>query len=76
MERVSDRLISLKIVKDIDEAIEHINKYNTGHSETIVTENYDNAMRFWMKWMRHAYMLTRQPGLLMEASSVLALRLA
>lgn len=41
-----DRLISLKIVKDIDEAIEHINKYNTGHSETIVTENYDNAMRF------------------------------
>ena len=41
-----DRLISLKIVDTLDEAIAHINRYNTGHSEAIVTQNYENAMRF------------------------------
>lgn len=41
-----DRMISLKIVDSLDEAIEHINHYNTGHSEAIITENYANAMRF------------------------------
>ena len=41
-----DRLISVKVVKNIEEAIEHINRYNTGHSETIVTKNYNNARRF------------------------------
>ena len=41
-----DRLISLKIVDTLDEAIAHINWYNTGHSEAIVTQNYENAMRF------------------------------
>ena len=30
----------------MDEAIEHINKYNTGHSESIITENSDTAQRF------------------------------
>ena len=34
------------MVKDLDEAIEHIRKYSTGHSEAIVTENYTNAQRF------------------------------
>lgn len=41
-----DAILSVKVVQNIDEAIDHINRYNTGHSETIVTENYDNAMRF------------------------------
>ena len=41
-----DRLISLKIVDSLDEAIAHINHYNTGHSESIITDNYENAMRF------------------------------
>ncbi len=41
-----DRIISLKIVDSIDEAIAHINYYNTKHSETIVTENYNNSMKF------------------------------
>ncbi len=41
-----DRKISVKTVDSLTEAIAHINKYNTGHSETIVTENYDAAMRF------------------------------
>ncbi len=41
-----DYIIAVKTVDSIDEAIEHINKYNTGHSDTIVTENKENADRF------------------------------
>ncbi len=41
-----DAVISVKIVDSIDEAIAHINKYNTGHSESIITENYSNALKF------------------------------
>lgn len=41
-----DYIISVKVVKDIDEAIEHIAKYSTKHSEAIVTKSYDNAKRF------------------------------
>lgn len=41
-----DYILSVKTVASIDEAIAHINRYNTGHSEAIITENYVNAMRF------------------------------
>lgn len=41
-----DAIISMKIVNNMDEAIDHINKYNTKHSETIITKDYDNALRF------------------------------
>ena len=41
-----DRLISVKIVDSIDEAIAHINEHNTGHSESIVTRDYENSLRF------------------------------
>ena len=41
-----DYIISIKTVKNLDEAIAHINKYNTGHSETIITESRENADRF------------------------------
>ena len=41
-----DYIISAKTVSCVDEAIAHINRYNTGHSETIVTENYSNAEKF------------------------------
>ena len=41
-----DRIISLKSVDSIEEAVLHINKYNTGHSETIVTDNIKNAEYF------------------------------
>ena len=40
------KIISAKVVKDIDEAIEHINIYSTVHSEAIITENYSNAQKF------------------------------
>ena len=38
--------ISIKVVDSLDEAITHINRYNTGHSEAIITSNYDHAQRF------------------------------
>jgi len=41
-----DAIISMKIVNDIDEAIAHINHYNTGHSEAIVTNDYTNSQKF------------------------------
>lgn len=41
-----DYVLAVKIVKDVDEAIEHIEKYSTGHSEAIVTESYTNAEKF------------------------------
>ena len=41
-----DYIISLKTVDNIDEAIEHINRYNTGHSEAIVTKDYNNSRKF------------------------------
>ena len=41
-----DYIISLKTVDNIDEAIEHINRYNTGHSEAIVTKDYYNSRKF------------------------------
>lgn len=41
-----DAVVSLKIVDSIDEAITHINRYNTGHSESIITKDYDNALKF------------------------------
>lgn len=41
-----DYKISMKTVSNVDEAIAHINKYNTGHSESIITKNYENAMKF------------------------------
>ncbi len=41
-----DKIISMKVVDSMEEAIEHINRYNTGHSEAIVTKDYDHSMRF------------------------------
>ncbi len=41
-----DAVISVKIVDSAEEAIAHINRYNTGHSESILTKDYDNALKF------------------------------
>ena len=41
-----DAIISVKVVSGLDEAIEHINKYSSQHTESIVTENYTKARRF------------------------------
>lgn len=41
-----DYIISVKTVANVEEAISHINRYNTGHSEAIITNNYENAERF------------------------------
>ena len=41
-----DAIISCKVVSDLNEAIAHINKYSSQHTESIVTENYTSARRF------------------------------
>ena len=41
-----DFILAVKIVDTLDEAISHINKYNTGHSESIITNDEQNAERF------------------------------
>lgn len=41
-----DYIMSIKVVDSIDEAIEHIRKYSTGHSECIVTNDYNHAEQF------------------------------
>ncbi len=41
-----DYIISIKVVKDVYEAVEHISKYSTGHSECIITNDYKNACVF------------------------------
>lgn len=39
-------ILNVRVVKDMDEAMEHIAKYGSKHSDAIVTENYEKAMRF------------------------------
>jgi len=39
-------IAAIKVVGSLDEALEHIDKYGSGHSEAIISENYDAAMRF------------------------------
>ncbi len=41
-----DYKLSVKVVKDLDEAIEHINTYGSGHTDAIITESRENALRF------------------------------
>lgn len=41
-----DYILAIKVVKNIDEAITHIDMYGTQHSECIVTENYTNSQKF------------------------------
>lgn len=41
-----DYILSVRTVDSLDEAIAHINRYNTGHSEAIITNNYEHSQRF------------------------------
>lgn len=41
-----DLIISVKTVDSFEKAVEHINHYNTGHSEAIITNDYQNALKF------------------------------
>lgn len=49
MTEYNDYIIAVKVVDNVDEAIEHINKYSTHHSECIVTNNYENSLKFTSK---------------------------
>jgi len=39
-------ILAVKVVSDMEEAMKHITRYGSGHTEAIVTENYGNAWRF------------------------------
>lgn len=39
-------VLAIKVVDSLDEALEHIHRHSTGHSDAILTENYSHAMRF------------------------------
>ena len=41
-----DYILAVHIVGSVEEAIDHINRFNTGHSECIVTRDYDASQRF------------------------------
>ena len=41
-----DYILAVRVVDSLQEAIEHINRHSTGHSEAIITENKDHAARF------------------------------
>jgi glutamate-5-semialdehyde dehydrogenase len=45
-EEYLDLVLSVKVVTDMDEAIEHIGKYGSRHTDAIITKEYDNAWRF------------------------------
>jgi glutamate-5-semialdehyde dehydrogenase len=38
--------VAIKVVKDMDEAMDHIDRYGSRHTETIITNDYDRALRF------------------------------
>ena len=44
-----DLILSIKVVNSLDEAITHINHYGSRHSDSIITENYNNAREFLNK---------------------------
>ena len=44
-----DLILSVKVVENIDEAIEHIEKYSTHHSDAIITQSEENAQRFFLE---------------------------
>lgn len=44
-----DKILAFKTVKNIDEAIEHINTYGSGHTDSIITKNIENAEKFMNK---------------------------
>ena len=41
-----DYILAVRVVKSLDEAVEHISRYSSGHSECIVTRDYKNAKEF------------------------------
>ena len=42
----NDYILAIKVVSDVKEAVDHINLHGTGHSEAIITNNYENAQYF------------------------------
>jgi glutamate-5-semialdehyde dehydrogenase len=50
-----DLILAVRIVEDLDEAIDHIEKYSSNHTEAIITENYTRAMSSSIRWIPPRY---------------------
>ena len=46
-----DLILAVKVVKNMEEALEHIATFGSQHTEAIVTKDYARAMRFLREWM-------------------------
>lgn len=69
-----DYKISVKTVDSLDEAIRHINKNSTGHSESIITNNMDNAREFLQRIDSSSVYVTLQQDLQTAANSASELK--
>lgn len=69
-----DLILAVRVVKDLDEAIDHIHTYGTKHSEAIVTSSYEKPGSSCRGWMLQLFTLMPQHDLLMAFSLGLALK--
>ena len=67
-----DYAMNIRIVADVDEAIEHINTFSSKHSESIITECTENAAKFLLQLTPAVFIITLPPALLTAASSAWA----
>ncbi len=58
-----DLTVAVKVVKNVDEAMEHIAKYGSHHTEAIVTSDYPKAMRFLREVDASAVLVNASPRL-------------
>ena len=65
-----DYILSIKVVSSVEEAIAHINKYNTKHSEELLPIIMNMHRSFWMRWMLRQFMSTPPHVLQMDLNSV------
>jgi glutamate-5-semialdehyde dehydrogenase len=54
-------ILSIRVIEGVDEAIEHINLYGSGHTDSIVTGNYDHARRFLREVDSSSVMVNASP---------------
>lgn len=64
-----DLILSVKIVKDVEEAIEHINFYGSHHTDAIISKNYENCQRF-IKEVDSGVVLINASTMLNDASDL------
>ena len=70
-----DKILSVKIVSGVDEAVKHINNYSSGHTESIITESEKTFEKFYNKIDSAIILKMHLHNLLMEVNLVLEQKL-